>query len=134
MTNVQKLAEIYAWVKSIFDAIFNGGESMLHKESLQYQIDRSPVRALKAKIITGWPDGKGGTYSTSIADHMVYLTQYGTRIEATQAAHGELLKQIANAITKGVELEIDYAKIDASIKAAIPPMPEYELTMKETNK
>lgn len=110
---------------------FEGGKSMRNGESIQTQIAFAPERALKAKIIKGWPDGKGGTYSTSIADHMVYLTQYCTRIEGALAAQGELLKQIAGALNNGVDLQIDYAKIDASIKAAMPEMPEYELTKKE---
>lgn len=113
------------------DAILNGGESMRNKESLQTQIALAPERALAAKLIKGWPNGKGGTYDTSMLDHMVYLTQYCTRIEGALAAQGELLKQIAGALTNGVDLQIDYARIDASIKAAMPEIPEYELTKKE---
>lgn len=113
------------------EMVLKGGGSMRNGESLQTQIALAPERALAAKRIKGWPDGKGGTYATSIDDHMVYLTQYCTRIEGALAAQGELLKQIAGALTNGVGLTIDYAKIDASIKAAMPEMPQYELTVKE---
>lgn len=117
-------------LKGLFDGFFSGGESTINKWSFQTMMREFPKEALQAKIIKGWPDGKGGTYSTSIADHMVYLTQYGQRIEAALAAQGELLKQMSAALSTGVDLQIDYDRIDASIKAAMPQAPEYELNIK----
>lgn len=116
----------------IYDAIFNGGESMLHKESLQYQIERAGERTWKNKYIIGpWKTAEGKEYFTTPAQQAIYDAQGISRIESRQAAQQELLQQIVNALSKGVDLQIDYARIDASIKAAMPEMPEYELTKKE---
>ena len=118
-------------LKAIFDAIFNGGASMRNKESLQTQIALAPERALKAPLITGWPDGKGGTYSTSVRQQLAYNAKGIAGNAAELAAIKGLLEQVAQAANKGVAVQIDYARIDASIKAAMPELPEYELTPKE---
>ena len=124
-TNVQKL-------QAVFDAIFNGGGSMKRGESLQAQIEQAPVRAFHTPTITGWKNAAGKTYSTSMAQQLAYNAQALARIETRQAAQDALLKQMADALTSGVDLQIDYARIDASIKAAMPEFPAYELTPKET--
>lgn len=121
-------------LKGIFDGIYNTGSSLRGGKNLQEQIAESPVNALKAKIIPGWKDSKGKEYSTSIADHMVYMANADARQEAELAAIKALLQQVVTMATKGVDVQIDYAKIDASIKAAIPEMPEYELVKKEETK
>lgn len=56
-----------AMLKAIFDAIFNGGDSMLHKESLQYQIDRAGERTWKKHMIGPYKDSKGKDYFTTPA-------------------------------------------------------------------
>ena len=118
-------------LKALFDALFNGGNSMKGGKSLQDQIADAPTAALRAPLITGWKNSAGKEYSTSALQQLAYNAQGIARIEARQAVQQELLQQIVNSLSKGIELQIDYARIDASIKAAMPEMPEYELTPKE---
>ena len=112
-------------LKGIFDAIFNGGSSMRGGKNLQDQIADAPVNAFHVPTIQ-WEG-----YATSMAQQAAFGAQADARQEAMLAAQLELLQQIVNALTKGVDLQIDYDRIDASIKAAMPAMPEYELTQKE---
>lgn len=108
-------------------SVLEGGPSMKNGESLQTQIALAPERALLKPIIHGWPDGKGGTYSTSVAMQVVYLTQYGQRLEAAvsrvesnQALMLELLRQLVANANNGVAVSIDYAKIEAMM----PKLPD----------
>lgn len=114
------------------DAVLNGGPSMNRGESLQTQIEKAPTRALTAPLITGWRNAAGKEYSTSIAQQLAYNAQGIARIEARQAVQQELLQQVVNSLSKGVALQIDYARIEAAIKASMPEAPEYELTKKES--
>lgn len=103
----------------IYDAIFNGGESMLHKESLQYQIERAGERTWKNKYIIGpWKTAEGKEYFTTPAQQAIYDAQGISRIESRQAAQQELLQQIVNAVSKGVAVEIDYARIEKMMPKA----------------
>jgi len=112
-------------LKGIFDAIFNGGSSMRGGKNLQDQIADAPLDAFHVPTIQ-WEG-----YATSVAQQLAYNAQGIGRIETRQAAQQELLQQIVNALSSGVDLQIDYDRIDASIKAAMPELPEYELTQKE---
>lgn len=124
MTNVQKLSQIFEWVKSLFEAVFKGGDSMLYKESLQYQIDRAGERTWHKPLIKGWTRADGSKYDTSPAQQLVYLTQALARVEASQKASESLLAQIADAANKGVAVNIDYDRIKSM-------MPTYELVPTE---
>ncbi len=105
-----------------------GGESMFNGETIQTQIALAGERTLNKPLITGWVDGKGNKYSTSVIEQLRYNAQGIGRIETRQAVHQELLQQIANAVSKGVDVAIDYDRIEATIKAN---MPTYELIPKE---
>ena len=121
-TNPEKLLAIY-------DSIFTpGGESMFNGETLQTQIALAGERTLHKRLIDGWVDANGKPYSTSVIEQLRYNAQGIGRIETRQAVHQELLQQIANAVSKGVDVAIDYDRIEATIKAN---MPTYELTPKE---
>lgn len=131
MTNLQKLAAIFDWVKSLYDAVFNGGGSMLHKESLQWQIERVGERTWKKPLIGPFKGADKKEYFTTPSQQAQYDALALARIEGELAAMKNLLSQMANAFTSGVDLKIDYAQINAAIKAAMPDIPEYELTKKE---
>lgn len=119
-----------AMLKAIFDGWYNGGESTHNKWSFQKLILEAPKLALQAKIIPGWRDAAGKEYSTSIADHMVYMAKSDQRVESELAAIKGLLTQIAQAANKGVAVDIDYDKI----AAMMPKAPEYKLTPVEEAK
>lgn len=128
MSNQKKFDDHVAFTR---DMILKGGKSMSRGESLQTQIARAPERALHAPLITGWANAAGKTYSTSVAQQVAYNAKGIASNAAELAAIKELLQQVVNSLSKGVDLQIDYDRIDASIKAAMPEMPEYELTKKE---
>lgn len=116
-------------LKAIFDGWYNGGPSTHKGWTFQKLILEAPKLALTAPLITGWRNAAGKEYSTSIAQQLAYNAQGIARIEARQAAQEEILRQLAAG--GGSPLTIDYARIDASIKAHMPEFPEYELTKKE---
>lgn len=107
------------------DAILGPAESLRGGKNLQDQIADAPLDAFHVPTIQ-WEG-----YATSMAQQLAYNAQGIGRIETRQAAQQELLQQIVNALSSGVDLQIDYDRIDASIKAAMPELPEYELTQKE---
>lgn len=106
---------------AIFDAIFTpGGKSMFNGETLQTQIALAGERTWYKPLLKGWSKPGGGTYDTSPAQQLVYMTQALTRIEAQQGAIMSVLSQIAEAANKGVAVDIDYDRIRSM-------MPTYEL-------
>lgn len=128
MTNLKKLAAIYDWVKAVFDAVFNGGASMLYKESLQYQIDRAGERTWKNRYVIGPFKGNDGKeYFTTPAQQAMYDAQALARLEAQVASMKGILSQVADSANKGVPVNIDYAKIEKMM----PKAPEYNLVVKE---
>lgn len=114
----------------VFDAIFNGGKSMLHGESLQFQIDRAGERTWKKHLIGPYKDSKGKDYFTTPAQQAQYDAQALARIEGEVAGLKGVLTQIAQAANKGVAVDIDYDKI----AAMMPKAPEYKLTPLEDAK
>lgn len=124
------------------DAIVSGGESMRNGESLEVQIAFAPERALAAPLITGWPDGNGGTYSTSVLQQLAYGAQSNARVEALLAVQNGLFRQVLDALgsmQNGVQIDIDYARLEAAVDKAVADampteFPEYELTKKEAAK
>lgn len=108
-----------------------GGESMFNGETIQTQIALAGERTLHKPLITGWVDGDGNGYSTSVIEQLRFNAQGIGRIETRQAAQMELLQQIVGALTTGVDLQIDYGRIEEAIKAAAPKAPEYELNIKK---
>lgn len=117
-------------LKGIFDAIFNGGETMLYKESLQYQIDRAGERTWNRPLIKGWVGANGKKYDTSPLQQLAFNAQGIQRVESEVAAIKGLLTQIAQAANKGVAVDIDYDKI----AAMMPQVPEYKLIPVEDTK
>lgn len=124
MTNLKKLEAIFEWIKSIYDAIFNGGGSMLHKESLQWQIERSGERTWKNKNVIGPFKNGDKEYFTTPAQQAFYDAQALARLEAAVAGLQGVVAQVAQAANKGVAVDIDYDKI----KAMMPKAPEYKLS------
>lgn len=109
-----------AMLKAIFDAIFNGGDSMLYKESLQYQIDRAGERTWNKQLIKGWIGADGKPYTTSPLQQLAFNAQgiaangkALAQVQANQAVMLELLRQLVANANKGVAVDIDYSRIEA---------------------
>lgn len=96
-----------------YDAIFNGGKSMLHSESLQFQIDRAGERTWKKHLIGPFKDSKGKDYFTTPAQQAQYDALALARIEGNTAVIQNLVKALANV--SGGE-SFDQAKLLAGIE------------------
>jgi len=103
-----------ARVKFVPEALIVGGPSMSEGRSIEQQIADAPLRALTA-LTMDW-----GTYKTSVLDQFRFIALAQDRLEARQVAQGAILEQIAQAMTKGVDVIIDYDEIEKRIAANMP--------------
>lgn len=126
----------------IFDSIFVGGGSMRGGKSLQGQLadaEAAAAKALAAPLIVGWPGPNNTTYSTSVLQQLVYITQAGEAIKSQNSAQSveiaalktELVAVKALLAGSGpivVEADIDYDVLATKIAEK---MPSYKLVPEE---